>query len=160
MPTLFCPEVVLPLLTSTFKSNLASSIHLYVGLLPPPPGLPYSYFIIALSSSIFTKCPSHSNLCTVITVMISKRFKFIVNFLIHFYSPATIFACWPIYFSQDFPFPRLLSLFPFYLLGSTIWHHTSQLIMLFYRNPLLMNVLRTFSLIYDLVHCKTNYQGA
>jgi hypothetical protein len=30
------------------------------------------------------------------------RFKFIIDFLIYFYSPVTIFIGWPAYFSQDF----------------------------------------------------------
>jgi hypothetical protein len=91
----------------SFCSSSFSSIHLHLGLpfLLPPPVLPSSNFFTVLLPSTLTTCRSHSNLHTVITVTISGGFKLIINFLVHFYFPGTIFICWLIYFSQDFPFP-------------------------------------------------------
>ena len=56
-----------------FKSNLASSSHLNLGLTLsfPPPDLPSSYFLDGLLPYILTTCPSHSSQHTLITVTIS-----------------------------------------------------------------------------------------
>jgi hypothetical protein len=48
-----------------------------------------------------------------------------MNFLTHSYSAVTTLIYWPIYFSQRFPFPTPLKLFPFYSLGPMISYNHS-----------------------------------
>ena len=56
-----------------------------------PPGLSSSYFFTCPVPSTLTMRPTYSNLGTLIT-------EFVINFLIHFYSPKPIFMRWSVYF--------------------------------------------------------------
>ena len=70
----------------------------------------------------------------------------------------TIFMCSPKHFSQ-FSFPTSLRLFPFYSLGSIRRHRRLQLVLLlFYRDPLLMIALYIIPLAYGLVQGTIYYQ--
>ena len=84
------------------KSHSTPSIHINICLNSPPPSppsLPSSSFFAALSQSILTPCPSHSNVFTLNTVTISGDLNY-ENFLIHFYSPGVTFISWPTYSSH------------------------------------------------------------
>ena len=90
-----------------FKSNFKSFIYLNLDLpwvLPPPP-FPSNNIFTLLSPSILDTNPTHSILSIFYHSYRAWRFKYIINLLIHFYSPVSIFTLSPLYCSQNFTFP-------------------------------------------------------
>lgn len=91
----------------------------------PPHGVPSTNFFTAFSP--FT-LRTYLRLYSYVHKYIYNiwRFKFIVNFLIHYYSPRTIFLRSSIHFSRYFRCPRHSGCFYFILLWSLIQHQRSQ----------------------------------
>lgn len=106
MSILFYPRFFSPSFLPIFlRSDSTSSIHLSQGLpfLLPPPGLPSSNFVTVLVPSNLTACPNFQSAYFNYSYNI-WRVKFVIHFLIQFYSPVIIFVCWSIYFLSIFIF--------------------------------------------------------
>jgi len=106
----FCSTTILVIFifTSKFlKSNFTSFVYLSLDLplvLPPPP-VPSNNTFTLLSPSILDTNPTHYSLSTFYHSYSAWRFKIIINLLIHFCSPVSIFIFSPLYCSQNFTFP-------------------------------------------------------
>lgn len=98
----FCSPVFVPIFLRSHSASSTVIQLLFFSLILAC--IPSNFFSIFVPS-VLLSCLSYSKLCTLIRVTV-QRFESVINFVIHLYSPVSIFICQSVYFSPYFCFPR------------------------------------------------------